>query len=493
MPDFQSEITAQSRLVELLNILTPEEKAQLLPFLNIPLFNGGNLRTKVSPLIELCLLHPWDNPERKLVKKDVFALLFPGQDFVDGKLEKVMVEAYKAVRNFLVAQNYFVADNEFQQILDFSEMIRLRGLDTRHQQFLQKLKKFQEEYPWDNAQFLNQQFLLEYAIHQHECLHNQVKGTLNVPNVLQALDRHYHLRRFELLNHLLLQQKMASLQIPDEIQSLMDENRVPNRYLEESPSIRITFEIFSLLQKDVPEPSDVRSLFSLLQLHEEKLTKESLREYHAYLRNLCSLISYKQPDNEEIRQTIFELYQDNLPRGYLHFEGKLPPSVFLAVTLVAVRVGELDWALSFIEKYKHEIIGETEDHEFYRFYMAIYLFGARKFSECLDYMPANIPMTDHLIHSKRLELKALYELNSDLFSYKLDAFRMFLSRTSPKILSKEQHLMHLEFSNMLTQLAASIPGDKHRSAVLVQRIKEKKQMAEWNWLHQKAIALATGR
>jgi hypothetical protein len=466
---------------------------QIIPCLNIHMFNGSRLRVQVRLLIELCLKHPWNSPDSKLIKKDVFALIFPSQQFVQGKLEKVMVEGYKTVQSFLMAQNYFREDNEFQQTFDFSEMIRLRGLDTRHQQFLLKLKKFQDDFPWDNARFLNQQFLLEYAIHQHECFYNQVKGSLNVPNVLQALDRYYHLRRFELLNHLLLQQKVANLQIPYEIQGMIDENPVPNRYLEESPSIRITFEIFSLLQKEVPEPADVRTLFSLLQLYENKLAKENLREYYSYLRNLCSLISYKQPDNEDVRQTLFELYKDNLPRGYLHYEGNLHPSVYFAVTVVSVKVNELDWASDFIEKYKHEIIGETEDQAYYRFNKAYCLFGAGKYSECLDFIPQTIPMVDQMIQSKRLELKALYELNSDLFSYRLDAFRMFLSRTSPKILSKEQHLLNLEFSNMLTQLTASIPGDKHRSSVLVQRIKEKKQLAEWNWLHQKAQALANGR
>ncbi len=42
---------------------------------------------------------------------------------------------------------------------------------------------------------------------------------------------------------------------------------------------------------------------------------------------------------------------------------------------------------------------------------------------------------NYLFFGKRLELKALYELRSDLLDFKLDAFKMFLSRTSPKLLS----------------------------------------------------------
>jgi hypothetical protein len=97
---------------------------------------------------------------------------------------------------------------------------------------------------------------------------------------------------------------------------------------------------------------------------------------------------------------------------------------------------------------------------------------------------------DYQLTCKRLELKALYELQEDLFHYKLDAFKMFLSRTSPKLLSKNLQKMHLEFVNVLAQIAASIPGDKERSERLLERMEEKKQAIEWLWLTAKAREIA---
>lgn len=146
---------------------------------------------------------------------------------------------------------------------------------------------------------------------------------------------------------------------------------------------------------------------------------------------------------------LHELYKDNLVRGYLHYEGKLHPSRYIAVSSHAIRVKDFDWALEFIEKYKNELIGENETRDIYRMNLANYLFAVGRFDECLDNIPSSSPFLDYMLKGKRLELKALYELRSDLLSYKLDAFKMFLSRTSQKLLSEQQRRIHGDFANFL--------------------------------------------
>jgi hypothetical protein len=96
---------------------------------------------------------------------------------------------------------------------------------------------------------------------------------------------------------------------------------------------------------------------------------------------------------------------------------------------------------------------------------------------------------DYQLLGKRLELKAYYELRSELLTYKLDAFKMFLSRTSKNLLSEAQRQTNMEFANLLHQLIVSSPGDLKRSEVLVARAQERKQAIEWRWLLEKAKAL----
>jgi len=479
----------QSYLMELIRTLSHEEKSQAREFAALSFVNDGKMRGQVLPLLDVCFGHSFAESPGGLEKIKVYAILFPNQDFKEGKLEKVMVEAHKVIRSFLLSKQYLLEDNEFHQVLDFSEIVRLRGLDTRYRHLLTRLQKIQEGSKWKNNSYHFRQFLLEDAIHDAESLHNQVKGDLNVPKVLHSLELHYHLQRVIRLNTFLLQQKAANLAIPDIIQSILNEVSVPHYYVKESPTLQINLEICGLLRKTHPDPSDIRTLFDLLLFYENVLDTVTLRAFYTYLRSLCAWTANTFSDNEEIRLVLFDLYKDNLVRGYLHYEGRLHPSTILAVSLTSVRVKKFDWLLDFIENHQHEIIGDNETQDYYRFNKALYFFGIGKFSECLDFIPPSFHSVDYMLHGKRLELKALYELRSDMLSYRLDAFKMFLSRTSQKLLSDAQRKIYIEFVNFLTQINNSLPGDQKRAERMIQRIQEKTQTADWRWLFDKAQAL----
>jgi len=479
----------QSHLIELIKTLSPAEKADILQFATISFFNKGRMRAHVGSLLDFCLSQSWDDPEQRLEKKDVFEIIFPGQEYVEGKLEKAMVEAHKVVRSFLLTQRYFSEENEFQQIFDFAEIVRLRDLQARYQQLVTRLQKIQEDSQLKNIQFYHQQFLLEYAKHDEESLHNQKKGDLNIPNTLFALEMHHHLNRLALANRFLLQQKVANLDVPASLNSLLDEEALPVKYLEPSPFALVTNKIFVLLKKDSPELNDAQELFDLLILHEKCFNLDNLREFYTYLRNICVLALISNPAHDEIHNMLFRLYKDNLARGYLHYEGKIHPSRYMGIFDTALRIKEYAWALSFLEKYKNDIIGENETHDIYRFNKAHYLFAIDQYDECLAIIPSTSTFVDYMVSGKRLELKAYYELQSDLLPYKLDAFKMFISRTSQKLLSDALIKTNSEFANLLNQLMTSIPGDKKRASVLIERIEKKKQALEWRWLLAKAHAL----
>ena len=482
----------QSHLIELIKTLQPEEKEQILPFAALSNFSKSKMKTYVGPLLEICLVHPWHEPEQILDKNTVSAAVFPGQPFVEGKLEKVMVEAHKVIRSFLIIQYYLREENEFQQVFDFAEIIRKRGLSARYRSYLSKLRKMQEDTLQKDAFYFHNQYLLEYAVHNEESLHNQIKGDLNIPKTLDALEMHLYLNRLALLNVYLLQQKAANIDVSDAMRERLADAYVPQQYLDHSPAIKINHTISTILKKEKQEAKDARQLFDLLLLHEKNLDTESIRSFYTYLRNICTLIVTLEPDQKEIYDTLYELYRDNLERGYLHYEGKLHPSRYLAISEYAARVNKHEWALSFIEKFKDDIFGDNETHDIYRLNKALYFFGIGQFSECLDHIPATSPYVTYMLFGKRLELKSLYELQSDLLPYKIDAFKMFLSRTSQKLLPDASRQKHLDFINLLYQLVSTNPGDPKRVKRLVERMEEKKQAAEHRWLLAKAKQLIKG-
>ena len=241
----------QSQLVELIRTLQTEEKEQILHFATNQFFNQGRMRAQVIPLLDIFLNQPWHISEQKLDKRDVFTTIFPNQTFLEGKIEKVMVEAHKVVKAFLLVNRYFRTENEFHQLADFSEEVRARGLDTRYDKTIARLQKMQEEAPKNGQKYYQRQFLLEYSKYEEETVRNQGKGDLNIPNTLQALELNYYLNRLLLLNQFLLQQKIAHLEVPLNTKLLIEDNQIPADYLDKSIAIRINYEIFLLLRKHI--------------------------------------------------------------------------------------------------------------------------------------------------------------------------------------------------------------------------------------------------
>lgn len=472
--------------------MSPDEQSEMLDFTQLPFFNSGRMRKQVRPMLQLCLDYLKNDNPVAIEKENWYRQIFDNQQFVEGKLEKVMVEAHKFIRSYLLVRHYFREENEFYQTYDFSEILRTRRLDARHQYTLSKLQRLQADTVQRDAAYFYQQFLLEKAIHDRESVHNQAKGDLNIPNLLSALDIHAQINRLSHLNFFLLQQKATHLAASDYIQSLIQsEITFDEETLNESPSLRIHYDIHQLLRHQAPAPTDIQALFDTLRKYESLITPAERREFYTYLRSLCVEVSNLNLDDIFIRKTLLDLYKDNLVNGYLHYEGKLHPNTFLAVASLAIRLNQNQWANDFIENYKKDILGENETRDLYRLNKAIYLFGIGQYEACLDFIPATSPFLDYLIHGKRLELKALYELNSDLFPYRLDAFKMFLSRTSSKLLPESKKKLNVEFVNLLSQLASSAPGDEKRAERMIRRIQDKKQAVEWRWLLEKATSLAS--
>ena len=479
----------QSQLVEMIQTLDPKERKQILQFASVQFFNPTRMRPYVGPLIELCMNHPWNEQDKVLRKVSVYATIFPGEEFIEGKLEKVMVEAQKFLRSYLLTRHYFRDDNEFYQTLDFAEISRIRGLKGKYKQSMDRLNEIQQNQTAKNASYFLKQLHLEGAIHYVESINNQQKNDINIGNVLHATEIFYHIRRVSLLSRYLLQMQVAKLDVPEFIELHIEENHVPERCLLESPQLNINFEIFKVLRNGLPGISDIRTLIDLLQVNEKSLDDETLQEFYTYLRNFAILISRVNRENVDIHFMLHELFLDNLRRGYLHYEGKLTPNRYVGIVENALIIKEFDWALEFIEANKDRLHGENENHDIYHFTKARYLFGIGQYDECLKLLPDSSNYVDFLLLGRRLEIKVYFELGSDLLNYKLEAFKMYLSRTSKKILPDTYRQAHVEFTNFLTQIISSIPGDAERAERVIKRIEANKQVVEWRWLLEKANAL----
>lgn len=475
---------------ELIKSLSVAERREFELFVTSRYFNRGKQATELTTLLRTILKFISKPGDASLEKNVMYECVFPGAPWVEGKLEKLMVALNKLLRTFLLIQHYFQPENEFQQELDWGAQLHHRGFDLRYQRLLDKLKaNSQQEYIKNDSFFLHR-LQLEHAIYDYETYNNRKKGDLNIPQVLHNLDIYYHLFRLEHLNYFLLQNKVTNLEISDGLAIALQENPLPERYLQESSYLLIQFKIFCLLQAQNPGLSEFQELYELLKQHEPHLEKSKLEEYYAYLRNVCVLLI--NSGAEELYQVLHQIQRDNLERGLLYLEGKqgkLSPSAVLNLVDNGLIVQNYAWVAEFLESHQDRIIGDNETRDLYRFNRARYLFAVGRFEEALDYVPPASPYVDYHLAARRLELRIYYELDSELLPYKVDAFKMYLSRVSQKFLSPELRRRNGDFANVLFQLIHLPPGDRVRARRILQRIEENKGVSERKWLLEKVRQL----
>lgn len=455
-------------------------------FLQSPFFNRGKFRDAIPVLYRILLENAVNTDTHKPDKHAIYARLYPNAPWVEGKLDKVLVDLKKLLQLFLQIQGYLKEGNDFQRQLDLIKILRARGLSARSEGLLSKLNHDHGQNRQRNSTFAMQSFLLEEEQYFQATLNNQIKGDLNIPRVLFNLEIFFHSKRLDLLNHFLMQQKLTGIESPEPVIRALEQGLAPEQYLAVSPSLLIANKIFDLLNLKLITPDHYNEILSLLRQHEPSIEPETLREFYTYLRNFCSILVLNDPDSE-FTETLHLLHRDNLEREYLFGdeERRLPRGTFLNIVIIALKVKQLEWLEQFLDAYKRRIIGDNDTLDLYRLGMATYLFALNKFDEALDHIPAFSPYVDYHLMARRLELKIYFETESDLLTYKLNAFKMYISRASKKFLSDAMRRWYLNFANFLNQIIYSQPGNKKRVARLRQRIKQEKWMPDRDWLLEK--------
>lgn len=477
-----------SQLIDLLRHFSPKELKELRLFLASPYFNRGNFVKETIALMHFIAAAAPGFSETDLEREKAYQHVFPGASVVEGKLDKVMSELHKLAKEFLSVNHYMREENEFRRLLDQAAFYRDHALDNRHRNIVQKLEAYQNATTCRDQDFFERAFLLDSEIHSCENLHNQKRGDVHIPKTLQSLDLQYFLLKTELLNKFLLQYKVARLDIPEEMIQTIKESRLPERYADVYPVLLISYKIFLLLEKDQTDVSEFHELHQLLRRHEPEIEPGLLKSYYTYLRNFCALLV--NTGRTEFLSNLFTFQKEHLERGYLYYDNKIPPSTFLNTSNSALRLREFQWAENFILTHKGRIAGDNENQDYYHLVLANLLFHKGAYQNALDILPQSFQEIAYYNLSRRLELKIYYELNSDLLPYKIDAFKMYLSRASQKVISMHIREQNASFVNLLFQLSNTTPGDTTRSQRLIQRIHAKQSIAERDWLLEKAAQLA---
>lgn len=459
----------------LLSTFSDEEVAAFDLFLQSPYYTRGAVQDKTRVLLREIVRAFNDAP----AQDTLYERVFPDTPFVQGKLDKLMSELSAYARQFLIVRLNEKREESFEDAMDWAFILRRRGLWTRYAASLEKAENILNQNPIESLEWYYDRFRLAYERFDLASQENKLKGDLQILPAIASLDAYYLACRVEMSNLLLLQQKMTRVEIAEQ-SMILHTHLIPEDALQEHILLNVGLKINEQLLHDKPSAMAFHEIHALIQNNENRIAPQILQNFYAYLRNFCAFLI--QMEDVSFLPVLHDIQKDNISKGYILLEGKLSPSAYLSIAKTALRVGNTEWALSFVEQYKDLLFDESEKEEYYRLNKAECLFSIGSFEDALDVLPTFFSDALYLTHCRRLELKLLYELNSDLLSYKVDAYKMFLSRASKKLLSDMRRELEGNFINLLVQLINCPPRNEAKAAKILQRIHEKKVVADKDWL-----------
>lgn len=479
----------KSQLVELLKKFTPDELHELQLFVASPYFNRGVFVRETQELLAWIVAAAPEFEESRLERDNAIKDVLHADKAADGKLNKVMSELHKLAKEFISVRQYTSEDNKFRQLLDQAAFFRLRAMDNRYESNIEKLESIQKNIPFRDQFFFERQFMLDLEIHKYDFMHNRKKDDIHIKKTLESLDLYHFSLKTELLSRYLLQRKITLLEIKDDIIQSQKETHLPERYATAYPVLSIAYKILRLLENDIPSLSEFELLHRLLKQHESEIQPDLLKFYYTFIRNFSAFLV--NGGQTEFLPMLFQLQKEHYERGYLYpFGDKISAPAFLSVSNTALKLGEYPWTKAFIDAHKGRVFDDNENQDYHNLILANYYFHTREYDKALDILPAAFQDLDFHLFSRRLELKIYYELDSDLLPFKIDAFKMYLSRASQKVLSPAARDRNANFVNLLFQLHGTHKGDKSRATRLLERINEKKTVTDREWLIEKVQSLA---
>lgn len=474
------------RMLDLLSSLNGAELNDFQRFIVSPYFHKAAVPDGLETLLTQVIHHLNQHSDSKVFDREaVYQIVFPGQPFVDKKLEKMLSLLHQLLRRF-IAIRYFEQsgdDNDIalQQLRYFQE----RGLTSRFEALADEMSTKLSNTTPETVEHFRQRSLLEYEISKFEHSFKPGKAPhTSIPGTVEALEAHHLLIKLELFNQYLLAQKRVLFQLPEEFNDILTHSYFPPKLLAKHPLLLLTHRIFLLLQKDVPEIADFEEAQQLFKTHEHLIPLAFAQIYLTYLRSLCALLVNN--NHTQLLYTLFELSKEHYDRGYMFMEsGEIWHNNLLATSNVALRAGALDWCEHFLEENKNRVFNDPPAGDHYRLCKANLLFYQGQYEQALDFIPQSMASLDFLLFARRLELKCYYELKSDLLEYKIDAFKMYLSRASKSLISTSIRERNGNFVNMLTQLNNSLFDDDSRAQKLLARIDSKDNITDREWLMEK--------
>jgi hypothetical protein len=458
----------KSDLLQLFLSLTDQELRDAKQFLQSPYFNQ---RADVVALFEHCCKTAkkakpnWD-------KAAAYRAITP-LPYDDVPMRHTMSYLLQRLQQFLSVQEW--EKDPIRQSLDLHKSLRNRNLDKATERVAGAILQQLEQEPLRNHQHHYHRYRWQaerYAfIHRH-----RRTGDMHLQEMTEAFTIYYV---SEALRQGCLLRSHQNLSKQDYDFSLFEEllHFIERRKLETVLAVAVYYHSYLSITKP-NEVAHFHQLKMLLTAHWAAFSQEEMRDLYLIAINYC--IKQQNKGEQSFVREGFELYKTGIENKILLENGILSVFTYKNVHLLADKLGEYDWIVLFLEKYKTLLPAEQRENH-YNFNLAQYYFRRRQYQKAMPLLQT-IEFSDvlHNLDARKMLLIMYYDLGEyDALDALMERFKTYLQRQKDLGYHRESFLNLLHFVKQLLLFPSMTKKEKQ---ALIHSINACQSLAEKSWL-----------
>ena len=435
------------KLIKLLKSLTQDEFKELKLFLQSPFYNTDMNLVRLHVILSRC--YPITDPGQ-FNKKKLFAQVFPGHNWNDGKWRNLTSKMVKALEQFLVVQELKGDDNLDSRNL----LVRAYGRRNLYPLFEKDAKAFWED--------LNERSITDQS------------ALLTKMQIGQLLYYHPLSNKLGTLSYLVSAKKDASEFFQGQQLKLSCEELVYGHKLnhkrelkEASAPSNISYRLYKLVHDVLEDQTDTS--FQTAKSYFDSVVDQLLigDKKFALLHLINFAIQKLNLSQKDYRIVIFELYKQGLEQDILIENGLLSEFTFNNIIAISAAFGEYKWAEDFIEKYQAFLPSKNREDSKTMGLANLY-FQQKNYSRIIDLLGAyNTEDVTYLLVAKTMLLRSYFEFFLQDHSYYEMMLNYSLSFESlvkrKKSLQEERKIGCLHLSTFIRKISNAILGNNWNS------------------------------
>lgn len=286
---------------------------------------------------------------RDISKEEIWSVIMEGDVYDDVRFRKMCSDALQVVEKFLSSETYF--NDVLLESATRLKALSRKELTPLYSTHLSRVNTLISRYPEKGSDYYHFRFQVEKSAFTFRQSSLQRFKITNIDAILDNLDTFYVIEKLkyycEVLSRRTFLKHEYRNRLITEILALIE-----NGEFDHIPLIRIYYQI--VLTHLYPEDENYYfELKSLLNTHSQILPGDQMQEIYTSALNYCT--RKINQGKEDFIQEAFETYKQLLAKELLYDRNQLSHWTFKNVVVLALRLGEYEWAERFILDYQDKI------------------------------------------------------------------------------------------------------------------------------------------